>query len=149
MSFSGLCQFSIFFRENFWDWFLDVCDSLMRRTLMWLNLYGRQAVRRKLKKGVKRGKNAFFVFLPLFWAYVGQPDDHIGWGTLMPFASINPTHPRTNLRNFREKILRIGEALKMTFCLVFHFLVFGYWVFQKIFFFSFFLNENHQGFHMR
>jgi hypothetical protein len=33
----------------------------------------------------------------------------------MPFASINPTHPRTNPRNFHEKILRIGEALKMTF----------------------------------
>ena len=24
-------------------------------------------------------KSAFFVFLALFWAYVGQPDDHIGW----------------------------------------------------------------------
>ena len=32
----------------------------------------------------------------------------------MPFASINSTHPRTNPRNFHEKILRIGEALKMT-----------------------------------
>ena len=43
----------------------------------------------------------------------------------MPFASINPTHPRTNLRNFHEKILRIGEALKMTFCLLFDFWLLG------------------------
>jgi hypothetical protein len=61
----------------------------------------------------------------------------------MPFASINPTHPRTNPRNFHKKILRIDEALKMT-CLVFGFLVFGYWVVQKMFIFVF-LNEKHQG----
>ena len=30
-------------------------------------------------------------------------------------SSFNPTHARTNPRNFHEKILRIGEALKMTF----------------------------------
>ena len=26
----------------------------------------------------KTGKNAFFVFLGRFWAYVGQPHGHIG-----------------------------------------------------------------------
>ena len=98
----------------------------MQRALMWLNLYGRQAVRHKLKKALKRpfernisnicftdsadghGKSTvlflstFFqilhhchgsqilsggakvihakhlMFLALFWAYVGQPDGHIG-----------------------------------------------------------------------
>ena len=54
-------------------------------------------------------------FFGNFWAYVGQPHDHIGWAPSMPFASINPTNPRTNPWNFHEKILRIDEALKMTF----------------------------------
>ena len=27
-----------------------------------------------------------------FCPYVGQPHNHIGWATLMPFASINPTN---------------------------------------------------------
>ena len=31
-------------------------------------------------------KTDFFVFLALFGAYIGQPDSHIGWVTLMPFA---------------------------------------------------------------
>ena len=30
------------------------------------------------------------MFLALFWAYIGQPDNHIGWVTLMPLKSINP-----------------------------------------------------------
>ena len=28
-------------------------------------------------------------FLALFWAYVKQPDNHIGWATLMSFLCIN------------------------------------------------------------
>ena len=35
----------------------------MRRALVWLNLYGSEAVRHKLKNSLKTGKNAFFVFL--------------------------------------------------------------------------------------
>ena len=31
-----------------------------------------------------------------FWAYAGQPHNHIGWAMSMPFASINPTNSRTN-----------------------------------------------------
>jgi hypothetical protein len=31
----------------------------MRRALMWLNLYGREAVRRKLKSGLKTQKKTF------------------------------------------------------------------------------------------
>ena len=39
---------------------------------------------------VVRHKNAFFEFLALFWAYIRQPDNHIGWATLLPFALIYP-----------------------------------------------------------
>ena len=60
----------------------------------------------------KTGKN---VFLGCFWAYVGQPHDHTSWATPMPFASINPTNPRTNPWNFHEKILRIGGPGKWGF----------------------------------
>ena len=48
----------------------------------------------------------------LLWGYVRQPDDHLGWATLMPFASIYSTNPRTNPWNFCEKILRIGREKK-------------------------------------
>ena len=50
-----------------------------------------------------------------FWAYAGQPHNHIGWATSMPFASTNSTNPRTNPRNFQKKILRIGDFKKCTF----------------------------------
>ena len=83
----------------------------MQRALVWLNLYGLEAVGHKLKTG----KNAFFVFLGHFWAYVGQPQDHIGWATSMPFASINPTNQRTNPWNFHKQILRIGDFKKLRF----------------------------------
>ena len=53
-------------------------------------------------------------FLALFWAYVGQPDNHIGWATLMPFLKIYSTSPRTNPWNFRKKILRIGRVEKLS-----------------------------------
>ena len=35
----------------------------MRRTAMWLNLYGREAVRHKLKNGLKHKKCTFCLFL--------------------------------------------------------------------------------------
>ena len=41
-----------------------------------------------------RTKNTKKTVLTIFWAYVGQPDGHIVWVTLMPFASINSTNPR-------------------------------------------------------
>ena len=50
-----------------------------------------------------------------FWAYVGQPHDHIGWAPSMPFASINPTNPRTDPWNFHKKILRIDRVEKWPF----------------------------------
>ena len=46
-------------------WSLGTQDKLMRRALMWFNPYGRQAVQRKLKKGVKKTKIAFFSFIPI------------------------------------------------------------------------------------
>jgi hypothetical protein len=70
-----------------------------------------------LKKKIQNGqvKNAFFVFLGCFCPYVRQPHNHICWVTLMAFASINPTNPRTDLWNFREKISRIGDFEKRQF----------------------------------
>ena len=55
------------------------------------------------------------MFFGHFWAYVGQPHDHIGWAPTMPFASINPTNPRTDPWNFHKKILRIDRVEKWTF----------------------------------
>ena len=56
-------QFSMFFRENFRDWSLGRYNKLMRRALVWLNLYGHQTVQRKLKKGLKMH---FLCFQPFF-----------------------------------------------------------------------------------
>ena len=64
------------------------------------------------QKALKQAKN---VFLACFRAYVGQPDDHIGLATSMPFSSIYPTDPRTNSWNFRKKIFRIGSFEKLSF----------------------------------
>ena len=83
-----------------------------------MHLYGCQAVRCKLKKGLKTQKKAV---LALFWAYVGQPDGHMGWVTLMPLASINPTNPRTNLWNFGENCSAFGGGWKTQFFWVGHF----------------------------
>ena len=69
---------------------------------MWLNHCGCQAVWRKLKKGVK-------MHLPLFWAYITQPDHHIGWAKSMSFTSIYPTRPRTNPWNFCKKYWQLAE----------------------------------------
>jgi hypothetical protein len=83
----------------------------MQTALMWLNLYGWETVRHKLKNRQK----CIFCVLGCFWAYVGQPHDQIDWATSMPFPSINSTNPRTNLWNFREIFLRIGDFEKLSF----------------------------------
>ena len=49
------------------------------------------------------------MFFSHFWAYVGQPHDHIGWAQSMPFASINPTNLRTSLWNFHKKNWELTE----------------------------------------
>ena len=47
-------------------------------------------------------------FLAVFLAFVGQPHGHIRSATSMPFASFNPTNPRTNLRNFHKKFWELA-----------------------------------------
>ena len=75
------------------------------------------------------------MFLGCFCPYIRQPHDNIGWATLMPFASINPTNPRTNLWNFREKFLRIGDFEKRCF---FESAILNFFFRKKNFFFAFF-----------
>ena len=79
-------------------------------------------------KQPKNTKNSFFV---CFWAYVGQPHDHISWAVPMPFASINSANPRTNPWEFHEKILRIGGAEKWAFfeAAILNFLGRPFWIF--------------------
>ena len=75
--------------------------------------------------------NTKYAFFACFGAYVGQPHGHIGWAKSMPFASINPTNPRTNPWNFHEKILRIGGAGKWGFfeAAILNFLSRPFWIF--------------------
>ena len=83
----------------------------MRGVLLWLNLYGCQAVWCKLKKGLKMH---FIVFLPLF------PDNHIN--ALCINLSYSLKFSRKNIEWW---------SWKRTF--------FGHWVFQKnVFCFCFF-----------
>ena len=64
----------------------------------------------KSKTGKKNTKNAFFA---CFRPYVGQPDNHMGWATLMPFASIYPTDPMTNPVSFHRKVADIYLEYKL------------------------------------
>ena len=57
-------------------------------------------------------KNAFFA---CFGAYVRQPHGHIGWAKSMPFASFNPTNPRTNPWNFGGICSAFDEVEKLSF----------------------------------
>jgi hypothetical protein len=91
------------FCENFRDWsYIWVYRiNWLQRALLWL--YGCQAVRRKLKRGVKMH---FLFFYPFFWAYVGQPDDHVGWATSMPFASNLCYSPKNQSLKFLRKNIK-------------------------------------------
>ena len=100
----------------------------MQRALMSLNLYGRQVVWCKLKKGVKPLKMHFY---PLFELMLDSLTTKSTKSMLI--TSIYSTYQalkfwRKNVENWR--------SWKMTFCFV------GFFKF-------FFLNENHLGFHMR
>jgi hypothetical protein len=101
----------------------------MRRALMYLNLYGCEAVRHKGKNSLK---TQILHFLPVFALML---DSHIGWDKSMPFASINPTNPRTNPWNFHKQILRIGDFEKCTF---FESAILNFFFQKKKFFFAFF-----------
>ena len=84
---------------------------------MWLNLYGRQAVRHKLKKVVKTQKMHFYPFFEFTFdsLMTTKVEPH-----QCPLHPIYPTHPRTNPWNFCKKILRIGGAPIWPF--------FGFWL---------------------
>ena len=84
----------------------------------------------KAQKQPKSTENAFF---GCFWAFVRQPHGHIHWATSMPFASFNPTNPRTDLRDFREKISRIGDFEKWAF---FESAILNFFFEKKKFFFA-------------
>ena len=58
-------QFSKKFRENFTDSSLGQQDCMMQRALIWLNVYGREAVRHKLKNCRKTQKIHFQPVLEL------------------------------------------------------------------------------------
>ena len=73
------------------------------------------------QKWPKNTKNAFFA---CFWAYVGEPHNHIDWATSMPFASINSTNPRTNPWNFGGNCSAFGGGWKTQFFWVGHFEIF-------------------------
>ena len=85
----------------------------MRRASILLYLHGCQACKLNFpQKTIKTGN----------WAYIGQPDDHIGWAKWMPFASINPTNSRTNSWNFHKKYWELASLnnsvfLSRPFCL--------------------------------
>jgi hypothetical protein len=69
----------------------------------------------------KTGKKCIFCFLGCFWAYVGQPHDHIDWAAVMPFASINTTNSRTNPWHFCEIFFENWQFWKSQFFWVGHF----------------------------
>ena len=100
---------------------------------MRLNLYCCQAVRHKLKKGVKHTKMHFYPLFELVSEHI-----IIGCATSITFASIYPTHPRTNPWNFCEKY---WELMGQENDILFSFFVSGYWVFQKKKIFLIFPNE--------
>ena len=99
----------------------NVCTPWMNREWLWRNgkcfapkaIFSLQTLMFENKPSCLF--SSFSCFSGCFCAYVGQPHDHIGWTTSMPFVSINPTNPRTNPRNFHKKILRIGDFEKRRF----------------------------------
>ena len=81
-------------------------------------------------KQAKNTKNAFFA---CFGAYVRQPHGHIGWAKSMPFASFNPTNPRTNPWNFGGICSAFDEVEKLSF---FESAILNFFFRKKNFFFA-------------
>ena len=63
----------------------------------------------------KTAKKCLFWDFSPFLRYVRQPEGHIGWVTLMPFASVNPISPRTNPWNFGGNCSAFGDVEKLSF----------------------------------
>ena len=116
----GLSTYQIFDPEILWGIHLARRKKYLYFYTAGINVCG--PLFSKILKQSKNNKNAFFA---CFRPYTGQSDNHIGWTTSMPFASIYFTHPRTNPWNFYETILR-----KCQFFWVSQFVLF----FKKIFF---------------
>ena len=66
--------------------------------------------------------------LALFWAYIGQLDNHIGWVTLINFASIYSKKQSTNPWNFHERNIENWWAWKTQLLWVATF----WFIFQKM-----------------
>ena len=93
----------------------------MQRALTWLNLYGCESVWHKSKNSLKHQKS-------------------ICWTASRPYRLSHINALYINSEIFRKNIEN-WLSPENDFCLVFNFLVFGYWVVKK----SFFLNEKYQG----
>ena len=84
-----------------------ICEDLMK-LLNWIMIL---RVHAKCPDSLKHQKCIF----ACFWAYVGQSHNPIGWATSMPFASINPTKPRTSPWNFGRNCSAFGNVEKLIF----------------------------------
>ena len=58
---------------------------------------------------IQMAKKWISVLFGCFWAFVRQPHGHLRWATSMPFASFNPTNPRTHT------ITKLDNYKKSTF----------------------------------
>ena len=111
--------------------------------LIWKSSWLSWGWSKKIKMAdVKNKKNALFA---CFRPYIGQPDNHIGWATSLPLASIYYIDPRTNPWNFCEKILRIG-GVEQLFLFFFESTILIFFFQKKSFCFT--PHENQLGFHM-
>ena len=95
-----------YFYRHIWK---SVCLSACLSSQMLLNCASRQIFT------CKTSKKCIFVFFACFRPYVGQLDDHIGWVTLMPFATIYPTDPRTNPSQFCKKYWELTVLKNVVF----------------------------------
>ena len=102
----------------------------MRRALVWLNLYGREVVRCKLKNSLKTKKCTFCLFLSLCGT-ASQPYRLSHTNALC----INQSYqPKDKFIIFLKKNIENWRSLKASFFLVGHFDLF----FKKNFLFCFF-----------
>ena len=117
-----LCQFSIYFHENFMDWSLDQQNFLMLEALVWLNLYGHEAVRHKPKN---RQKMHFLCLQAIFELIL----DSLTTIQVESHQSISLT--KSQPMKLWSKNIENWWSWKMTFCFVFVFLFLVIGFFKK------------------